>query len=129
MENDLRIKYDCICYKTFLNLRYLTEDAKCIVLKNFDYHDDEHQFILAIVAACSGLLGDKEVAIDVNIFYRKSLTKKYPNLGKIKRVTGKEKKVVDVPELLEFMRPSAVELCGEWFLFDDIYREYYEERK
>ena len=129
MENDLRVKYDSICYKTFLNVRYLTEGADCIVLKNFDYNDDEHQFVLAVVVACSSILGNRDLAIDINLFQRKLIAKKYPTIGKIKKVTDKENKVVDVPELLDFMRPSAMELCGEYFTFDDIYNEYYAERK
>ena len=129
MENDLRVKYDSICYKTFLNVRYLTEGADCIVLKNFDYNDDEHRFVLAVVVACSSILGNRDLAIDINLFQRKLIAKKYPTIGKIKKVTGKENKVVDVPELLDFMRPSAMELCGEYFTFDDIYNEYYAERK
>jgi hypothetical protein len=129
MENDLRVKYDSICYKTFLNVRYLTEGADCIVLKNFDYNDNEHQFVLAVVVACSSILGNRDLAIDINLFQRKLIAKKYPAIGKIKKVTGKENKVVDVPDLLDFMRPSATELCGEYFTFEDIYNEYYAERK
>lgn len=129
MEEDVRIKYDSICYKTFLNVRHLTEGADCIVLKNFDYNDDEHQFVLAVVVACSGILGNRDLAIDTNVFHRKLIAKRYPTIGKIRKVTGKEKKVVDVPDLLDFMRPSAMELCGEWFTFDDIYKEYYSGKE
>ena len=129
MENDIRVKYDSICYKTFLNVRHLTEGADCIVLKNFDYGNQEHQFILAVTVACSSILGNRNLVIDTNVFYRKLIAKRYPTIGKIGKVTGKEKMVVDVPELLDFMRPSAVELCGECFTFGDIYKEYYSGKE
>ena len=125
MENDIRVKYDSICYKTFLNVRYLTEGANNIVLKNFNYSDQEHQFVLAVVVACSNILGNRSLAIDTNVFYRKLIAKRYAAIGKVKKVTDMEEKVVNVPELLDFMRPSAVELCGESFTFGDIYKEYY----
>ena len=38
MENDLFVKYDSLCYTTFLNIRHLTADANRIVLKNVDWN-------------------------------------------------------------------------------------------
>lgn len=128
MEEDVKVKYDSICYKTFLNVRYLTEGADCIVLKNFDYSNQEHQFVLAVIIACSSILGNRGLAIDTNVFYRKLIAKRYPTIGKIEKVTGKEEKAVNVPDLLDFMRPSAIELCGESFTFGDIYKEYYNRK-
>lgn len=129
MDKELLEKYDSICYKTFLNVRYLTEGSDCIILKNFDYGNQEHQFVLAIVVACSGILGNRDIAIDTNVFYRKLISKKYPGIGKIKKVIGNEEKVVDVPELLNFMRPHGIELCGKDFTFGDIYEEYYSGKE
>ena len=125
MENNLQTIYDTICYKTFLNVKHLTDGADSIVLKNFDYKDEEHQCVLAIIVACIGILGDKKLIIDTNFFNRKRLMKKYPAVGKITGITGKEEKVINLPDLLDFMRPSAIELSDDWFIFENIYKEYY----
>jgi hypothetical protein len=46
----------------------------------------------------------------------------------ISKAEKDEEGVVDIPEMLEFMRGPAKELCGEDFTFGDIYREYYTKK-
>ena len=125
MENDLYVKYDSLCYATFLNLKYLSEGVNYIYLKNFEYDNKEHQFIIAIANACFNILGEKDLLVDLNIFQRKGLEKKYKSFNVIRKPRGNPEKIVDVPELLEYMRGAACDLCGTSFTFGDIYDAYY----
>ena len=61
MENDLQVKYDSLCYSTFLNVRHLTNGVNYIYLKNFECDNKEHQFVAAVVNACYSILGEKEL--------------------------------------------------------------------
>jgi hypothetical protein len=129
MENDLQVKYDSLCYATFLNIKHLTADAKRIVLKNVDWNNEEHKFVIHIINACYNILGEKEVAIDVGPFTRSTIAHECRALGKIRKPQPDEDKFVDVPELLEFMRGAANELCGIVFTFGDIYDAYYSGKE
>lgn len=125
MEQDIRLKYDSLCYATMLNIRTKTSGADRVVLRNFDYGNKEHQFVLAVAMACWSILGSRELAIDDNMFARRRLNKKYSKTCKIKAAKDDEQIYVDVDELLEFMRGHACNLCGENFTFGDIYDMYY----
>jgi hypothetical protein len=125
MENDLHIIYDSLCYATFANIRHLTKDSKRIVLRNFNWEDEDHKFIIAIINACYSLFEEKEVAIDANFLVRKTIEKQFKSIGKIRRAKKSDNIFIDVEELLEYMYPTAIELCGLVFTFSDIYKEYY----
>lgn len=129
MENDIQVKYDSICYITFLNIKHLTEGATRIVLKNIDWKNLEHKFVVHIVNACYGILGEKEVAIEAGPFTRGTISRECRALGKIRKVRPEEEKFVDVVDLLEFMRGYACELCGEDFTFGEIYNKYYSGKE
>jgi hypothetical protein len=77
--------------------------------------------------ACWNILGEKEVAIDQNLFRRAKLNKKYKTIGKIAETKKDEMHVIDVVDLLEFMRGPACEAMGVEFTFGEIYDEYYAE--
>jgi hypothetical protein len=47
----------------------------------------------------------------------------------ISKAEKDEEVVVDIVEMLEFMRPYSKQLCGEDFTFADIYNEYYKGDK
>ena len=128
---DLRLEYDSLCYATMINIKTLTSGAKRIVFRNFDYQNKEHLFVMSVTIACWNILGEKEIAIDGNIFARIALNKKYRKTCKIEKAKKEETVFVDVPEMLEFMRGHACKLCGDTFTFGDIYDAYYggkEER-
>lgn len=131
MENDvldLAAKYDSICLHTMINLYTLTKDQKVIRIRNFDWSNDEHKFVIAVLAATAGIIGDKAVLIDGSWSNRRSVNKKYKKiLGKVNKLSKKDNgEGIDVPNLLEFMRGTACELIGTDFRFGDIYHAYYE---
>ena len=128
MDNDIRVQYDALCYATFVNIRTLTSKAERIAFRNFKYGNKEHQFILAVTMACWNILGEKQVAIDDNMFARATLSKKYKSLGGVKK-TNKDELSIDVDEILEYMRGAACEVCGDQFTFGDIYDAYYSGKE
>lgn len=121
---DLRVKYDSICYCIFNGLRNLSHGADCINLKNFDGKNKEHLFVVAVAAACVGVLGDKDLAVDGPIGVRRRLAAKYKKSITIVK-NNDEGEQIDVPEFLEGLRGYACELCGNEFRFGDIYDAYY----
>ena len=123
---DLRVKYDSICYCLFNGLQNLSHSAKSINLCNFNGRNEEHLLVVAIAAACAGILGDKDLAIDGPMGIRRRLAAKYKKSIIIVKNKGKEAQI-DVPEFLEGLREYACKLCGDEFKFGDIYRAYYCE--
>lgn len=128
MDNDIQVNYDAVCYAAFLNVKTLSEDAEYIAFKNFDPKNKEHLFVLSVTTACWSILGERNIALDTNMLTRMRFGWKYRKLCKIKKTTGKEEKIIDIEELLEFMRGPACQVCGLNFSFADIYDEYYNER-
>lgn len=124
-KNDIKVNYDAICYATFVNIKHLTKEADKIAFINFDTTNKEHLYVLAVTMACWSILGEKPVSVDQNLFRRVKLNKKYKNVCKIAETKKDEMHIVDVCELLEFMRWYACETCGEEFTFGDIYDTYY----
>ena len=129
MENDLQVKYDALCYATFINVRHKSHGAERIVFRNFDHTNKEHLFVMSVTMACAGVLGDREVAVDCGLLARKALNKQYQNSRKIGKARDDEDKYIDVPEMLEFMRGPACESCGVEFTFGDIYDAYYNKKE
>jgi hypothetical protein len=123
---DLQLQYDAICYCIFNGLRNLSHGANSINLKNFDGKNEEHLLVVAVAAACAGILGDRNLAIDGPLGIRRRLAAKYKKSIIIVKNKGEEAQI-DVPEFLEGLRGYACELCGNEFRFGDIYREYYCE--
>lgn len=123
---DLQVKYDSICYCLFSGLQNLSHGADCINLCNFNGKNEEHLLVVAVAAACVGVLGDKDLAIDGPMGIRRRLAAKYKKSIAIVKNKGEEAQI-DVPELLEGLREYACELCGNEFKFGDIYRAYYCE--
>ena len=76
-----------------------------------------------------GILGKEEIALDCGMWARRKLKKKYQFNCEICKLDEEDKNVIDVKDVLEFMRGPARELCGEDFTFTDIYNEYYKGDK
>jgi hypothetical protein len=127
MRDELQLKYDSLCYATMINIKTKTSGAKRIVFRNFHSENKEHLFVMAVTMACWNILGEREVAIDCGVIARAKLSKKYKSICSMKKALNDEQVYVDVPEMLEFMRKTACDLCGEEFTFGDIYDAYYAE--
>lgn len=125
MEKDKYVNYDALCYATFINIKTLTSGVNYIYLKGFDYDNDDHKFVLAVINACYNILEEKEILVDVGLFQRKAIKRDYPSFINVRKPKNEPEKVVDVDELLEFMYPTAQTLCGPVFTFSDIYNAYY----
>lgn len=123
---DLQLQYDSICYCIFNGLQNLSHGANSINLKNFDGKNEEHLLVVAVAAACIGVLGDRNLAIDGPLGIRRRLAAKYKKSITIVKNKNKGEQI-DVPEFLEGLRGYACELCGAEFRFSDIYHAYYCE--
>ena len=128
MENDLYVNYDALCYATFINIKTLTSGVNYIYLKGFDYDNEDHHFVLAVIHACYSILEEKDILVDVSAFTRRAISKRYPSFTRVRKPKGEPETVVDINELLEFMYPTAHSLCGPVFLFSDIYHAYYDKK-
>lgn len=128
IEDKLRI-YDEICGAAFVNLFTLSKESETINFRFFDPTNEEHLFLLGVAKGLAGSLG-KKVALDVNKF----------QLWKLNRGIDKDCRIIQLdtthaastihPDMvLDFMRPKAVEACGEDFTFADIYNQYYNRKK
>lgn len=122
-------KYDEICGAAFVNLFTLSKDSDTIAFRRFNPKNEEHLFILGVAKGLAGSLG-KKVALDVNKFQLWKLNRGIDKDCRLILVDGKEAIYsIDPEELLAFMRPKAVEACGEDFTFADIYNAYYNRKK
>lgn len=122
-------KYDEICGAAFVNLFTLTKDSNPIVLCNFDPANEEHLFVLGVAKGLAGTLG-KKIGLDVNRFQLWKLNRGIDKECRMVRIKEQDAELpIDPEELLAFMRPKAMEACGEDFTFADIYNAYYNRKK
>jgi hypothetical protein len=128
MTNELQIKYDQLCYATLANVKHLTGEADRVSFKNFDAQNEEHLCVLCVTIACLGILNREEIAIDCGRRARKKLRKKYQASCDICKLDEEDENVIDICDMLNYMRGPAKELCGEDFTFGDIYKEFYCEK-
>jgi hypothetical protein len=121
--------YDEICGAAFVNLFTLAKDSNPIVLCNFDPANEEHLFVLGVAKGLAGTLG-KKIGLDVNRFQLWKLNRGIDKECRMVRVKEQDAELpIDPDELLSFMRPKAVEACGNDFTFADIYNQYYNRKK
>lgn len=129
VDTDKLRKYDEICGAAFVNLFTLSKDSDTIAFRGFNPKNKEHLFVLGVAKGLAGSLG-KKVALDVSKFQLWKLNRGIDKDCRLILVDGKEAIYsIDPEELLAFMRPKAVEACGENFTFADIYNQYYNRKK
>ena len=129
VDTDKLRKYDEICGAAFVNLFTLSKNSDTIAFREFNPKNKEHLFVLGVAKSLAGSSG-KKVALDVNKFQLWKLNRGIDKDCRLILVDGKEAIYsIDPDELLAFMRPKAVEACGEDFTFADIYNEYYNRKK
>lgn len=124
MTDDIRLKYDAMCYAIMLNVGTLSKHTEAICFKGFNPKNEEHLCVLAVTMACSGILGDRDVHLDCGLFARKALARKYRGTCTISKLTKEDNIAIDICEVIEYMRPAC-----DGFTFADIYNEYYKGDK
>ena len=126
---ELLRKYDEICGATFVNLYTLTKNKEIIAFKNFNPKNKEHLFLLGVAKGFAGAY-HKALALDVSAFQLWKLNRGLDKDCRIVRLPKDKTEEAIIPEaILDFMRPKAVEACGEDFTFADIYNKYYNRKK
>ena len=130
LEKQMELNYDAICYRVMVALYRMArpdENNNIIALKNFDFGNEEHLFVLAIARAVSGVI-EGQVSVKTNRirFWYENSKIKVEGSKLLKYKKEFDKNAVDPENLLEEFREMAKELCGENFTFVDIYDEYYK---
>ena len=129
LYEEMNKHYNEICQAAMVKLITRTKgiNDKVIPLKNFDRKDPEHLFMLSIAKAVSSVLS-VPVAVDTSEWHRRILNSKIKlkEAHLIKYQKEYDECAADVNEVLDSIRDWAEELCGDTFLFGDIYHEFYE---
>jgi hypothetical protein len=120
------VAYDHICYTALMGLYSRTKETDTILFAGFDWNNKEHRFLLHIALNFPSTLGEKQIAVDASWFVRRKIMRKTQR--KVLFTPHGSTSVINVPEFLELLRPSAQKLFdGESFSFGDIYEVYYEQ--
>jgi hypothetical protein len=130
-SQELEHKYNQICEAALVKVYVKTQDLVdaedgVVPLKNFDFKNNEHKFILAVARALGGIRGT-QVAVDTNFvqLWWENRKIKVKNSRLLKYKKEYDEHAADPEEILTELRPWAEELCGTGFTFDDIYYEFY----
>ena len=127
---ELEDAYNEICRATMIKAATKTKDIahETIPIKNFDYKNPEHLYVLAVARSLGGVLG-VQVSLDVSKFRLWLMNRKIKVEGSklLKYKKEYDEYAIDPDELLEQLRDWAEELCGNYidFCFGDIYYEFY----
>ena len=121
--------YDEICGAAFVNLYTLSQGSETISLSPFNLKNKEHMFVLGVAKGLAGVLG-KKIALDVTKRELRKLNRGMDKDCQMQMISNREMlSAIDPDSMLEFMRPKAVETCGDNFTFADIYNQYYNRKK
>ena len=127
---ELEDAYNEICRVTMIKAATKTKEIahETIPIKNFDYKNPEHLYVLAVARALGGVLG-VQVSLDVSRFRLWLMNRKIKVEGSklLKYKKEYDEHAIDPDELLSQLRSWAEELCGDHvsFCFGDIYYEFY----
>lgn len=118
--------YDNIIYRTTINIYTLSKDKESIELYGLNIKDPEHLWFFNTARMASSVF-TKPITIDANVFVRFRLWFKYRKRMNWIKHTPHGSSGKNIGEILEFMRPSAIEETeDENFKYTDI-EKYFEE--
>ena len=122
--------YDTVINLCLVNFYTLSNEKKEIILTNIDRKNKEHLFMLRIALIAKDVL-NSSLYFQTGFWNWLMLNWKLRKLSRrVPRVKDREK-VIDIQELLDFMRPGIEEFIRETepeavFSFGDIYDEFYK---
>lgn len=122
--------YDGLVGLTMLNIYSLSKENKTIRLYNFNFKNFEHLYLLRI-ALMARTVYDFDIEIEGSWWDVFKLNWKIrKGFEKVKRCKIKigenDSNGINVPMILDFMRPDGIARLGKDFTFADIYHDYYE---
>ena len=128
---ELERRYNMICEAAIIKIYTKTQDIVdledgVVPLKNLNFKNDEHKFIIATARALGGIKGC-QVAIQTNPirFWWENRKIKIEGSKFVKYKKEYNQYAADPETILAELRDWAKELCGEDFTFADIYYEFY----
>lgn len=116
--------YDSIINRTITNIYTLCKDNQEIIIKNFDFNDENDLYFLEIIKIVNNIFGFK-VAFKTSFLknlYFKTIKKMYF----ISPALFKNRANLDITKLKSFMSVVISEL-PEGESFKNIYQEYYKK--
>lgn len=128
---EMELRYNAICEATLVKMyakaqNIIDLEDGVIPLKNFDFRDANHLFVLAVARGLGGIKGC-QVAVDTNPirlwWENRKIKVEGSKLLKYKKEYNEH--AIDVEGLLSELYEWATELCGYGFDFSDIYYEFY----
>lgn len=121
------LKYDEVCLAGYYCVADHSAKSNRVVLTNFDYKNEEHWFVLYMALNVCAVTG-KDFAIDAGFITRMKVGARLGGSIKVLEKKKEDTICVDVPEILEILRPGCIEVCGEDFSFIQIYQEYFKKK-
>lgn len=115
---------------TLINLYSLAEESGAVNFCDFAPYDEEHLYLLH-VAMASYSIHHCPIRFNLPRRKRKQIAKMFAYPAVIDwRNRAKKERCFDPNELLDFMRPVAMEKTQDpLFWFGDIYREFYRKEE
>ena len=128
MDKQILKAYNELVGITLTNLYTLSKDKQTLSLGKFDIEDPEHLYMMSVAVGSASII-NKEIRVDAGYFDRKKLYQMYPCEKFNWKKRAKKKECFNTNEVLDFMRPAAIDLIDdEMFYFGDIYHTFYERK-
>lgn len=124
-NKELLNKYDMAVGTLMLNLYSLSKNSESIILSNIDRNNKEHLLVLRTALIAKDIY-NRQVLLHTNLWNWIVLNWR---MRKLTHRVPREKStdmLIDVNEVLDFMRPTFVELIGEDFNFGHVYDAFYK---
>ena len=124
-SKELLDKYDIAVGTLMLNLYSLSKNSESIILSNIDRNNKEHLLVLRTALIAKDIY-NRQVLLHTNLWNWIVLNWR---MRKLTHKVPREKStdmLIDVNEVLDFMRPTFVELIGEDFNFGHVYDAFYK---
>ena len=124
-NKELLDKYDMAVGTLMLNLYSLSKNSESIILSNIDRNNKEHLLVLRTALIAKDIY-NRQVLLHTNLWNWIVLNWR---MRKLTHRVPREKStdaLIDVNEVLDFMRPTFVELIGEDFNFGHVYDAFYK---
>ena len=124
-NKELLDKYDMAVGTLMLNLYSLSKNSKSIILSNIDRNNKEHLLVLRTALIAKDIY-NRQILLHTNLWNWIVLNWR---MRKLTHRVPREKStdmLIDVNEVLDFMRPTFVELIGEDFNFGHVYDAFYK---
>ena len=125
--------YNTIVHALSIRILNLSNKSKKIILKDFDYKNENHLLLLRCALLTKNLTDLEGVYIDTSLFNIWRIKKLFGKATAVQKLSKKDKKTmcplcaIHTQKVLDSFLPNIKEyLKDENFQFSDIYNEFYK---